>query len=375
MMVEIQLKYFLTQFEIPIIKKNPKTFLEISKQPHYENVISNIYAFFFNTLEEHNLQNLFIKSLLDVIESNQINFSNFDDFEVVTEFSTKKGGRIDLLLSNKEQAIIIENKIYHHLNNDLDDYWESVNIPNKIGIILSLQPISNSNYAHFNYGSHFMNVTHLNLLKQVQNNLGKYILDGNEKYITFLKDFIQNINNLSSQTMNKKDIDFYFTHQQKIRETKIFLEDIESHIRQEVEKAGQILEGVYLSNPRTNSYANNILRYYISQLKSNLMFTILFDDLLTKENKLVIIVELQNEALKNREVYKKINFTEEELQISFTPNFLNTNTNWAHFALKEYILSADDIYNLSSYILHKIENDGFLSIFKKLQEFMIQNKQ
>ncbi|WMN06118.1 hypothetical protein QYS48_31660 [Marivirga arenosa] len=36
---------FLKSNEIPSVKQQPKTFLEIARQPHYENVISNIYAF------------------------------------------------------------------------------------------------------------------------------------------------------------------------------------------------------------------------------------------------------------------------------------------------------------------------------------------
>ena len=47
------LQEFLYQEKIPKIKKRPKTFLGIAKQPHYENVLSNIYAFFFDIKEEH----------------------------------------------------------------------------------------------------------------------------------------------------------------------------------------------------------------------------------------------------------------------------------------------------------------------------------
>ncbi len=42
------LQTFLDQASIPSVKQQPKTFLEIARQPHYENVISNIYAFYFD---------------------------------------------------------------------------------------------------------------------------------------------------------------------------------------------------------------------------------------------------------------------------------------------------------------------------------------
>jgi hypothetical protein len=47
------LKSFLNEHQIPSVKQQPKTFLEIARQPHYENVISNIYAFYFDPHEEH----------------------------------------------------------------------------------------------------------------------------------------------------------------------------------------------------------------------------------------------------------------------------------------------------------------------------------
>ena len=43
-----KLQEFLNKSSIPISQKAPKTFLEIARQPHYENVISNIYGFFFD---------------------------------------------------------------------------------------------------------------------------------------------------------------------------------------------------------------------------------------------------------------------------------------------------------------------------------------
>ncbi len=365
-----ELQFFLRDNEIPKIKGKPKTFLGIAKQPHYENVISNIYAFFFNVYEEHNLKDLFVKSLLEITQADQKQIRNFTDFDIATEFGTNKKGRIDLLLSNSEQAIIIENKVYHYLDNDLDDYWDSINSEHKIGIILSLQPISKSNYSQYKNADNFISITHLELLKQVQKNLGNYILESNEKYVTFLKDFIQNIINLSTKTMHKKEIDFYFKNQQKIRDTKAFMESVENHVKIEIEKAGNILNGVNLVKPRANSEKDNRIRYFVSQKNENLMYTIGLDHLLSGDNKLILVIELTNETLINRENYNKIDFNEDELTVCFTDNFLNTNFNWAHFALKEYILEAEDIHNLSSFILDKLEKDNFISIFRKLESFL-----
>lgn len=120
------LEDFLDHNVIPKIKKRPKTFLGIAKQPHYENVMSNIYAFYFNVDEVHGMQDLFINSLLEIINESKLRdqkkVAAISDFEVSTEVSTKKNGRIDILLSSEDHAIIIENKVYHTLNNNLEDY-------------------------------------------------------------------------------------------------------------------------------------------------------------------------------------------------------------------------------------------------------------
>ena len=368
---------FLNQNEIPKIKGKPKTFLGIAKQPHYENVVSNIYAFFFNVYEEHNFKDLFIRNLIELIESsglikeNNIFINTFSDFDIETEYTTNKGGRIDLLLSNTEHAIIIENKVYHYLDNDLDDYWDSVESVNKVGIILSLKPISRNNYSQYKNAANFINITHSELLEHIQKKYVNYLLESSDKFTVFLKDFIQNIKNLSSTVMNEKEIDFYYSNQQKIRDTKAFSEGIENHVKSEIENAGNILNGVILSSPRANSDRSNRIRYFVSQKNKNLMFTIGFDYLLTGQNKLLLIVELANEALENREKYKEIDFTEDELQISFSENFRTTNHNWSHFAIKEYILQGKDIHQLSSFILKKLENDHLLTIFKKVEQFLV----
>lgn len=62
-----QLQRFLNENDIPIIKSKPKTFLGIAKQPHYEDVLTNWYAFYFDDSEEHGLKGLFIESLMELL--------------------------------------------------------------------------------------------------------------------------------------------------------------------------------------------------------------------------------------------------------------------------------------------------------------------
>lgn len=364
-----QLEEFINQNDIPTIKKTPKTFLSIAKQPHYENVLSNWYAFYFDVNEEHQMGDLFISSLITLINNSSLPkdedfFETFEGFDVTTEFGTQNQKRIDILLQNNTQAIIIENKVYHHLNNDLDEYFNEIDVPEKIGIVLSLYPISDIQHPNF------INITHRKFLQTVMSNLGNYVLNAKDKYVIFLKDFFQNILNISTTIMEQEKLKFYFDNKAKINQLVGFNNAIKKHVKAEVEKAGRILEGVELYSGRKNSDMDRRYRYYVSKNNRNLLFVVIFNKLFREESTIQLIVELKNETLKDREQYRNINFSDKELSISFTNNFTRTNYNWAHFAIKEYKIGSEEISKLSSFILQKLEDDGLMSIFKKLEDYL-----
>lgn len=379
------LQTFLDSHEIPRIKKKPKTFLGIAKQPHYENVLSNIYAFYFNVNEEHQFKNLFIKSLVACISDSKIankDFSGLANFKIETEYYTdglgltKNKGRIDLLLRNNDQAIIIENKVYHHLNNDLDDYWYSVKLDtdsdkSKIGIILSLKPVSKDTYQQYTSKNHYINITHLQLMKKVMENIGDYLLDANEKHLHFLKDFYQNIINLSSPTMSENNISFYIKNKTKVNQLVSLKYEFKKHIIAEVEKAGHGIDNVKLalSNYRPN---NDRLRHYESTNYPELVYTIVFEKLLKDENRLCIIVEPRGEALKEGTAFKNVEFNKDENLIIQDSFYSKINEGWAHFASKGYDLNTNNIADLGAFIQKKIKDDHFASIMEKLENHLLK---
>lgn len=365
-MILEQLQTFLNQNEIPKIKGKPQTFLGIAKQPHYENVLSNMLAFYFDVNEEHQCKDLFIKSLLELI--NDSRFETFLDFDVYTEYGISTQKRIDIVLQNDTQAIIIENKVYHHLHNDLNAYYKAIKASGKIGIVLSLYPISNINHPHF------INITHLALLNKVMQNLGNYILEASDKYVVFLKDLYQNIINLSHDLMSEENINFYYKNQKKINELVTFQKTVKSHVLSELIKAGQTLESLNLLQPRTNSQHDGRLVFYVSPKHHSLFFTILYEDLLKEERTIKIMIELTGKLLKDRGIYKKeIKFSEEEVS-NFADHFESTNLDFAHFILKEYELGVDDIANLSEFIQQRLMDDHMLSAFRKIENFLDNKK-
>lgn len=367
----ISIEEFIQKVEIPKVKKQTKTFLGIARMPHYENVISNIYSFYFKPEEVHGMKELFLSSLVDLINQSELgqskNFLEFDDFTVETEFTTKKRGRIDILLRNEAHAIIIENKIYHTLNNDLNDYWNSVSVVNnneekKIGIVLTLKktPTKNSNY---------INITHLEFMQAVMKNLGRFMLDAREKYIVYLKDLYQNIVNMSKSNLEVKDLKFYFSNQKKIHEVTNFFSAIKSHVPSQVEEASQLIDEDF-NLPKSKGDGNRVLRYFISPKNKDLMITIYFEKLLT-EKWISLIVEMKYDLLKNKELYKSIDFYNIENNLLRSDEFYkNDNTTWAHFASKRYTLNEEEISDLKNFIVNKLNEDGFLSIYRKLNDFV-----
>ena len=369
------LEDFLDHNVIPKIKKRPKTFLGIAKQPHYENVMSNIYAFYFNVDEVHGMEDLFINSLLEIVKESKLGtlkkVAEITDFEVVTEVYTKKNGRIDILLSSDDHAIIIENKVYHTLNNNLEDYWNSTKVTdnkeeNKIGIVLSLNKL---NVTH----GHFINITHVELLKRVIQNMGNYLMAAKDKYVVFLKDFYHNTLNMSKSEMDSKELKFYFDNQTKILEVKDFYFAVRNHIYNQVEAIVNLIdEDLILVKSKGES--NKRLRFFLSPRNKNLMFTVFFEKLLTPERGLVLIVELKNELLRNKEQYKTIAFTAEEESTIKPVFFTDKNPNWCHFAVVRYQLNENEVSNLSQFIVEKLEKDQLLSVYRKLKEYITNNK-
>ena len=202
---------------------NP-SFLEISGFPHYEDVISNWYAFFFDSSERHGLKRLFIDTLVQLINEKRSDANNIsvNTCKVIRERYVE-GKRIDLLLYDEKylekgtekykNAIIVENKIYAALYNDLKLYNDNIYADEcKVGVVMSLNIVEKGLHANF------INITHTQFLNKVLENSGKYIVKANEKYLILLKDFIQQIQSFKLTDNMKDIIKFYFDNAVKINE-------------------------------------------------------------------------------------------------------------------------------------------------------------
>ena len=195
--------------------KRTKTFMEIAGYPHYENVCSNILKFYLDPTNEHGLKDLVLNSLLHVVD-NEFQFDiDFEEIEVYREYQTLNENRLDLVLLTENYAIGIENKIFHHLHNDLTDYKNTVesfcyNSRKSICIVLSLNKLTAKEDLEKVISNNFVNVTYEQVFKNIKQDIGRHLNSSNITYVNHLTDFIKSIENLTPKTMENKALWTFF---------------------------------------------------------------------------------------------------------------------------------------------------------------------
>lgn len=205
-------------------KKHRQSFMEIMKLGFNENVSTRTLAFFLDTTEEHDLDDLVLQALLRGVDPKYHGLDHqMNTQKVLTEKSTAKG-RIDLWVETSEYIVVIENKMLHHTNNNpFDDYIAHANEHNKdkkelIFVLLGIKKPKSM-------PSGFQFVSHFELSKFILKDLGRKTLQADAYYLTYLIDYLALIeqNNPSSEygKMQMDIVNFY-------RNNHEILEQIES---------------------------------------------------------------------------------------------------------------------------------------------------
>lgn len=204
-----------------------ETIFEICGFSHYENVASNVLAFFLKENASHQLGRLFFDSLLEASNLDKTLFNS--DYEVEREVNTSKGNYIDICLVSEGFYIVIENKIYAPINNDLDDYWNHAkgNNVNAKGILISVHEEKST--------EKFTNITYENFFETVKGNYGKYIGNKKLQYLSLMLDFIENIESINrSSNMNLSFVDFLKQNYDEIfklsKDIKGFHDDLRKYV-------------------------------------------------------------------------------------------------------------------------------------------------
>ncbi len=241
----VEFKRILLEYEkIPKLEKRQATLFDIMGNAHHENTCSNILSFFFDTRNNHGLEDLLIRALVkdlkfeekEKFEELPINVINIEREERIDKNpETFRSGRIDLLIETDTHIICIENKIYHHCGgNPFESYQNYVhnNYKYKKHVFVLLNLGGEINKLEFQVISYSSFIGNIELL------IGKYLRKANDKYLTFLLDCLYSVQKLKGNySMTNSEIAFLIENYQVIETlNRNIKEDLPKEIERKINK-------------------------------------------------------------------------------------------------------------------------------------------
>jgi len=235
----------LSEFKrIPKVKKEV-TYLEICRYPkrRFEEICSRLLSFFYQPQQEHGFGDLFLSSTLELLQRTDLMYAN-EEISVITE-DNAEGKRIDILIHCPSFVIGIENKITASLYNPLDVYKkriETYHKTNQIKLILSLNKIVSRNELQALVDNGFTAITYSDLFNAVKSKIGDYIVQGKQKYLVYLLDFIQTIEDMKPESQTNRRLYMFFFDKKKEIECLInaFNENKKKVLQEQIEKIEEI---------------------------------------------------------------------------------------------------------------------------------------
>ncbi len=331
-------------------------FLDIVGHTNKEDTISRVYAHFLNQNTNPALAKVFINALLELIKEQTTNSIELNEFSCRTEVATNKGF-IDLLIESTDgqTSIIIENKIYHILNNDLEDYYNHPKAPNKVGVLLTLILIP----VPIDVKGKYYNITHRQWMEKIEQ-LGLPAGLSIKEYV-YVNDFITNLKKLSTDYNMNEQTQFFFANAEKIMLARRTYDEAFGFIVNQIEVAGGQI-GLKLNGGSSYWYR------YLWDYKSEVYYTIDFEGLMTKNNKtLIIIIELYKGALEKNDNLKQLLQNDAYYQNLVKEPWRDKYH--IHFATQAYRLALSDIETLGTFITKKI-NTEFAPVMKKIENYL-----
>jgi hypothetical protein len=224
-----ELQKLLKTYEtLPKIKYEP-TYLDICKYSgrRFEDICSRILTFFFQPKNGHGLKTLLLESLFESINISQ---EYIDDNIQVNREENAEGKRLDILIKNNDWVIGIENKIWANVYNPLEKYGKKIEQYEKqknYKIILTLREINDKEELKHIENNGFIILLYASFFESIKKRIGEYISNGNMKYILYLYDFVQTLENMKGNNIMNKEMDAFFAENaEKLEE---LLEDFQEY--------------------------------------------------------------------------------------------------------------------------------------------------
>ena len=205
---------------------------DVSGYPHYENVCSNVLAFYLDPQREHALGTLLLASVMDAAK---VSFDDLQNVKVQREYPTISGGRLDLLITSESHVIGIENKIFHYLANDLCDYRGTIDkiAGERTPVRLVLSP----RFLKIQGEDDFKNITYGELWARVKSRLESHTTGTTDKWVIYLMDFMSTTQGFSENGMELElnDMDQFFIANEALTEKflaghRSFMAKFNSHV-------------------------------------------------------------------------------------------------------------------------------------------------
>ena len=348
---------------IPTMPPQKRTLMDIMGIRKLENPWSSIYAFFLKEDEKHGLGDLFIRTLEEKMNLNRWIEPSEIKIEQPTNNDSDNAKRIDILIKDDTQkrAIIIENKVFHTPQNPFSEYVEYVRRKGCRDIklvIVSLKKISKKDEEKYPElkNVEYVNLTHIEYMEEIERKIENR---PDSFYLFVLKEFIQNIKNITNMATDEQ-IKFFNSNFEKV----LAVSKVYSHIEEDY---NNYLQSIELNDSEAEVdkklYSNEKDAWiYMKYKKDNPVRLSVF--LKPNENRLRVILELNGKKTIN-----KINETELLNAISIKEVQFKSTDYW-HIT-EEYISVDDDIKpsNIES-MLKRVTNSSIYEVGLKLVEWV-----
>ncbi len=334
-----------------IHSKNPETYLDIVGKPTCENTISRVYAYYLN---REVTADYFLNTLIELVhrKGKEIQWNEGNSFDAKTEHGLDDGKRIDILIRDisKNSAIIIENKVYASVTNDLPAYLNGVNIKNKTGVLLTLRPEGSRD--------NFVNITHLEWITAIENEV-QHLLKGD----FHLNDFVNAIKNLTRNMEFTNDIKLYMENAQLIEKAIAAKASTREYINAQMKK-------LHISLQKENDSLREIIAkegknycwHIFKEKNSSVILTIYFGKLMGGESELCIIIEALNSGRK-KEITEMFS---EELWCNNHEIHLKVEKYDQEEVMRVMVQSEANNFWLADFLYEKMKNDKFIEVYSKI---------
>lgn len=225
------------------------TFMEIAGYPHFENVCSNILAFFLDPSSPHGLDALCLDALLEVA-GHSPGTPPLSNVQVEREVAAGSG-RLDIVIYSDTLVIAIENKLFASLDNPLLDYARHVEgmaagQRKILKLVLSLVPLP----AEIDYG--FKGLYYKDFFCIMRLKLACYKNNTSDQYLVYLTDFLDTIDNLQKETkMDVFWLDFSREHCEHIERLLTQVNTLKDELRGKTQELLTSMNPVEFSNVKT----------------------------------------------------------------------------------------------------------------------------